>query len=605
MAKKRKDAGRKSTAAAAAERMFLGGMPQEEQDEELMQSPMRMVVASFIKDKIAMVGLCLFVIIFLCCMILPFFFPIELNYQDVTQANAAPGFGLLKVPDSLQGNVQALSVGSTFSVGLDKDGNVYEWGTFPTDKLKNIPAADEMGQLTQISAGYDHVLAVNAEGQIFTWGNDRMGLTSIPVELEVSRQPIKQVSAGHQFSLALTENGRLYNWGSAYLLSIYFPEGVQGNIAQFEDNPNIVIALTNDGRVEPLSNKPSAYTNVPEEVQGNTIDIALSDESAAALTADGQVYTWGNNVYGSMNVPEEIQGHVVDIEGGRYHYTAILDDGTVTSWGNNNFGQTNAPEMTGVTDIFTNYFGSYAIDENGNAESWGLDGYLMGTDQLGRDVFRRLLLGGRMTMTVGFIAVIISTFIGVLVGGISGYKGGKIDNLLMRLTEIVSSIPFLPFCIILSSILGNSISELQRIILIMFILGLLSWPGIARLVRGSVLAEREQEFVTAAKALGVKEFGIILRHILPNIITVIIVNATLDFATCMLTESSLSFIGFGVTEPNATWGNMLNGAQNGQVIENYWWRWLFPAIAFGICTISINCVGDGLRDAIDPKSKER
>lgn len=605
MAKKRKDAGRKSTAAAAAERMIMGGMPQEEQDEELMQSPMRMVVASFIKDKIAMVGLCLFVIIFLCCMILPFFFPIELNYQDVTQANAAPGFGLLKVPDSLQGNVQALSVGSTFSVGLDKDGNVYEWGTFPTDKLKNIPAADEMGQLTQISAGYDHVLAVNAEGQIFTWGNDRMGLTSIPVELEVSRQPIKQVSAGHQFSLALTENGRLYNWGSAYLLSIYFPEGVQGNIAQFEDNPNIVIALTNDGRVEPLSNKPSAYTNVPEEVQGNTVDIALSDESAAALTADGQVYTWGNNVYGSMNVPEEIQGHVVDIEGGRYHYTAILDDGTVTSWGNNNFGQTNAPEMTGVTDIFTNYFGSYAIDENGNAESWGLDGYLMGTDQLGRDVFRRLLLGGRMTMTVGFIAVIISTFIGVLVGGISGYKGGKIDNLLMRLTEIVSSIPFLPFCIILSSILGNSISELQRIILIMFILGLLSWPGIARLVRGSVLAEREQEFVTAAKALGVKEFGIILRHILPNIITVIIVNATLDFATCMLTESSLSFIGFGVTEPNATWGNMLNGAQNGQVIENYWWRWLFPAIAFGICTISINCVGDGLRDAIDPKSKER
>ena len=605
MAKKQKDAGRKSTAAAAAERMIMGGMPQEEQDEELMQSPMRMVVASFIKDKIAMVGLCLFVIIFLCCMILPFFFPIELNYQDVTQANAAPGFGLLKVPDSLQGNVQALSVGSTFSVGLDKDGNVYEWGTFPTEKLKNIPAADEMGTLTQISAGYDHVLAVNTEGQIFTWGNDRMGLTSIPVELEVSRQPIKQVSAGHQFSLALTENGRLYNWGSAYLLSIYFPEGVQGNIAQFEDNPNIVIALTNDGRVEPLSNKPSAYTNVPEEVQGNTVDIALSDESAAALTADGQVYTWGNNVYGSMNVPEEIQGHVVDIEGGRYHYTAILDDGTVCSWGNNNFGQTNAPEMTGVTDIFTNYFGSYAIDENGNAESWGLDGYLMGTDQLGRDVFRRLLLGGRMTMTVGFIAVIISTFIGVLVGGISGYKGGKIDNLLMRLTEIVSSIPFLPFCIILSSILGNSISELQRIILIMFILGLLSWPGIARLVRGSVLAEREQEFVTAAKALGVKEFGIILRHILPNIITVIIVNATLDFATCMLTESSLSFIGFGVTEPNATWGNMLNGAQNGQVIENYWWRWLFPAIAFGICTISINCVGDGLRDAIDPKSKER
>ena len=208
-------------------------------------------------------------------------------------------------------------------------------------------------------------------------------------------------------------------------------------------------------------------------------------------------------------------------------------------------------------------------------------------------------------MTVGAIAVIISTIIGVLIGGISGYKGGKTDNLLMRFTEIVSAIPFLPFAIILSAVLGNTISETQRILLIMMILGLLSWPGIARLVRGSVLAEREQEFVTAAKALGVKETGIIFRHILPNIITVIIVNATLNFATCMLTESSLSFIGFGVQEPNATWGNMLTGAQNSQVIQEYWWRWVFPSLALGICTISINCVGDGLRDAIDPKSNER
>ncbi len=606
MAKKKKDAGRKSTAAAAAERMFVGGMPQEDQDDELMQSPMRMVVGSFIKDKIAMIGLCLFVIIFLCCMILPFFFPIELNYQDVTQANVAPGFGMTSVPAGLKDNAQAISTGSTFSVGIDKEGNVYEWGTFPTEKLKNIPSSSEMGKLTMISAGLDHVVAVNEDNQIFTWGNDRMGLANLPIELKMNTSPIKQISAGYQFSLALTESGRLYNWGSAYLLNISFPEGVQGNIAQFEDNTNIVLALTNDGEVVPLSNKASSYTNVPEEVQGNTIDIALSDESAAALTSDGRVYTWGNNVNGSMNVPEEIQGHVTEIEGGRYHFVAILDDGTVTSWGNDNFGQTNVPSIDGTAaTISAGYYGSYVITEDGHAQGWGLDGYLMGTDQLGRDMFRRLLVGGRMTMTVGFIAVIISTVIGVLVGGISGYKGGKVDNLMMRLTEIVSSIPFLPFCIILSSILGNSIDQTQKIILIMVILGLLSWPGIARLVRGSVLAEREQEFVTAAKALGVKEFGIILRHILPNIITVIIVNATLDFATCMLTESSLSFIGFGVTEPNATWGNMLNGAQNGQVIENYWWRWLFPSIAFGICTISINCVGDGLRDAIDPKSKER
>ena len=598
--KKRK----RSTAAIAAQRMALGGLPQQE-EEEVLQSPLQMVVGSFVRDKIAMTGVILFSFIFLCCIFLPIFFPIDLYYQDVTQANVASGFGMLSVPSQLQGNVQDITVGSSFSVGLDKNGNVYEWGTFPNNKLKNIPSTSETGKLVQVSAGLDHVVAVNEDGQIFTWGNDRMGLATIPMELRSGGNNIKQILAGYQISLALTEEGRMYNWGSDYLLSITYPEGVQGNIEKFAASTNIVMVLTKDGEVVPLTNKPSAYTNIPEEIQGNVVDLALTDECAAAVTADGRVYTWGNNIKKGLNVPEDIQGQVVAVSGGRYHFTAVLKDGTMRGWGDNTHGQASAPSGVAVSSVESGYYANYAITQDGSVTSWGLKGYLMGTDDLGRDLFRRMLVGGRMTMTVGAIAVVISTIIGIVVGGVSGYKGGKVDNLLMRLTEIVSSIPFLPFCIILSSILGNSISETQRIILIMCILGLLSWPGIARLVRGSVLAEREQEFVTAAKALGVKEFGIIFRHILPNIITVIIVNATLNFATCMLTESSLSFIGFGVTEPNATWGNMLTGAQNGQVIENYWWRWVFPALMLGICTISINCIGDGLRDAIDPKSKER
>ena len=589
----------------AAQRMVMGGMPQEE--EEILQSPMRMALQSFLHDKIAMAGIFCFVIIFLCCVILPFFYPIDLYYQDVTQANVAPGFGMLKVPSAMQGNAQDISVGSTFSVGLDKDGNVYEWGTLPNDRLRDIPSQEETGKLVMVSAGLDHVVAANEDGEVFTWGNNRMGLEQIPMELRSGGNKIKQLEAGYQVSLALTEDGEMYNWGSAYLLNISYPEGVQGNIEKFAQSTNIVMALTKDGEIYPLTTSTgSAYVNVPEDIQGDVVDFDLSDESGAAVTSDGRVHTWGNNVHNTLTVPEEIQGHVVSVSGGRYHFTAILDDGSVASWGDNTHGQASAPALgTAAAEVDAGYYANYCIDEDGNVTSWGLDGYLMGTDDLGRDLFRRLLAGGRMTMTVGAISVVISTIIGILVGGISGYKGGKVDNLLMRLTEIVSSIPFLPFCIILSSILGNSISETERIILIMVILGVLSWPGIARLVRGSVLAEREQEFVTAAKSLGVKEFGIIFRHIVPNIITVIIVNATLDFATCMLTESSLSFIGFGVAEPNATWGNMLNGAQNGQVIANYWWRWVFPSVVLGLCTISINCIGDGLRDDIDPKSKER
>jgi len=139
----------------------------------------------------------------------------------------------------------------------------------------------------------------------------------------------------------------------------------------------------------------------------------------------------------------------------------------------------------------------------------------------------------------------------------------------------------------------------------MVVLGLLSWTGLAYLVRAQILAQREMEYVTAAKALGVREGGIIFKHIIPNVISVIIVSATISFATSMLTESSLSYLGFGIVPPTPTWGNMLTGANDSIVIQQYWWRWVFPSLIFSICTICINIIGDGLRDAIDPKSNER
>ena len=141
--------------------------------------------------------------------------------------------------------------------------------------------------------------------------------------------------------------------------------------------------------------------------------------------------------------------------------------------------------------------------------------------------------------------------------------------------------------------------------LIMVVLGVLSWPSTCRLVRAQIFSQREQEYVTAAKAMGVREGSIVFRHILPNVLSLILVTATLDFATCMLTESTLSYLGFGISPPTPTWGNMLTGANNSVVIQQYWWRWAFPAAIFGICTICINLIGDALRDAFDPKSAER
>ena len=141
--------------------------------------------------------------------------------------------------------------------------------------------------------------------------------------------------------------------------------------------------------------------------------------------------------------------------------------------------------------------------------------------------------------------------------------------------------------------------------IIMVVLGLLSWTGTFRLVRAQIFSQREQEYVTAAKSLGVTEASILAKHIIPNVMSVLLVSITLNFATCMLTESSLSYLGFGIPAPTPTWGNMLNGCNDSIVIQQYWWRWVFPAAIFGLTTICINLMGDGLRDALDPKSNGR
>ena len=231
--------------------------------------------------------------------------------------------------------------------------------------------------------------------------------------------------------------------------------------------------------------------------------------------------------------------------------------------------------------------------------------FLLGTDDLGRDIFARLVNGGKMTMTIGALSVVISTIIGILLGGIAGYFGGFLDMAIMRVAEVVSSMPFIPFAMILSAVLGSQVSVEQRMYIIMVILGLLSWPGLCRQVRAQMFAQREMEYVTAAKTIGVKENKIIFKHIIPNVMSVVLVSITLSFGTSMLTESTLSYLGFGIPAPTPTWGNMLSNANNSVIIQNYWWNWVFVGLIFGLSCVCINLFGDGLRDALDPKSNER
>lgn len=227
----------------------------------------------------------------------------------------------------------------------------------------------------------------------------------------------------------------------------------------------------------------------------------------------------------------------------------------------------------------------------------------LGTDELGRDYLTRVLYGGRVSMKVGLFAVGISVTVGSIVGGIAGFYGGWIDNILMRLAEIVMSFPFLPLAITISAVVGTKVPPEGKMYIVMMIIGLLSWPGLARLVRGQILSLREQEFVLAAKAMGIKNRKIISRHLLPNTVGYIIVTATLEMADAIMSEAALSYLGLGVTPPVPTWGNLIQYANNLYVLKNRPWLWIPPGICIILAVMSINLFGDGLRDAINPKSK--
>ncbi|MFN2364401.1 MAG: ABC transporter permease, partial [Halarsenatibacteraceae bacterium] len=240
---------------------------------------------------------------------------------------------------------------------------------------------------------------------------------------------------------------------------------------------------------------------------------------------------------------------------------------------------------------------------------FGLEGYdqplfLLGSDDYGRDIFTRLLYGGRVSMFIGFVAIFISTSIGLVVGGISGYYGGWIDEILMRFAEVIMSIPGFYLLLALAAVMPIDVPSQLRFFFIISILAFRGWAGMARVIRGMVLAAKNEEYVLAAKAIGASDKRIILKHLLPVTTTYIIVSATVAVPGYIILESGLSFIGLGIQEPAASWGNMLASAQNITSITGFPWM-LIPGFMIFITCLSYNLLGDGLRDALDPKSTIR
>ena len=614
--------------------VYKDGVPD---DSELIVSPGRQVFNRFMERKFAVFSVVVVLIMFAIVFIAPHFMTKYYDaFTETTQKDLPPTLSFMSVPKELRSNIKAIDSYGPFSIGLSKEGKVYIWGIErigASGETMKIPDEVRNAKIAFVAAGQDHAIAIGEDGKFYGWGSNRFGQYAVndmvlnnpnlepvpdPVlngELDVSH--IKKVACGYQASAILMDDGTLYIWGNKQAYSNMEKFIGKDNIQDIDFTLNYVVGLT-DTRTSIFTGTKGLYDKVRSSItsgkavkikdfiEGRKItEIRSTTTNICLLLDDGSIALTGDFQTDSIEVPSLQQGeYIVDIEAGTYHYTALSNLGHVYSFGGDHYHQAEAPAVNGAKKIFAGAFQSYAVDGNGKLlNKWGLKGYLFGTDDRGANIAERVIAGGRITMTVGAIAVIIEIIIGVSIGLMAGFLGGWVDIFLMRVAEVFSSIPLYPFMLILSSLLAQvSMTTDQRLYMIMVILGVLGWPGFAYITRAQVLVARESEYVTAAQAMGVKETRIAFKHILPNIISVILVNMTLSFAASMQTETSLSFLGFGVNYPQPSWGNMLSRASNATAAINFWWQWVFTSAILVFTTICINTIGDTLRDVMDPKS---
>ena len=619
--------------------VYKDGVPD---DSELIVSPAMQVFQRFLERKFAVISVIVVLVMFAVVFIGPHYMPKYYDaYTEVTQKDLPPTLDFMSVPKALQNNIKMIDSYGSFSVGLSTDGEVFVWGATKLGTTKidigDIPEEVQNAKIAYVAAGIDHIIAIGEDGSYYGWGNNRFGqyenteatlsnpnLAPVPDDVvngNLDPVHIKKLTCGYQATAILMDDGTLYVWGNkqAYSNMDSFL-GIDGEpktgMKDVDFTLNYIVGL--DSKQSSVytgtrglfntarTNIGGAGEKMMDFLNGRKITtLTATTTSVALLLDDGSIALVGDFPADVVDVPQLRDGdYFTDVEGGTYHYTGLTAQGHVYSFGGDHYYQAEAPQVNGAKKVFAGAFQSYAVDGNGSLlNKWGLKGYLFGTDDRGANIAERVVAGGRITMTVGAVAVIIEIILGVSIGLISGYFGGWVDIFLMRVAEVFGSIPLYPFMLILSPLLAQvSMTTDQRLYMIMVILGILGWPGFAYITRAQVLVARESEYVTAAQAMGVGTWRIAYKHILPNIVSVILVNMTLSFAASMQTETSLSFLGFGVNYPQPSWGNMLSRASNAVAAINFPWQWIFTSIILIITTVCINTIGDTLRDVMDPKS---
>lgn len=546
-------------------------------------SPGMLVFKRFIRNKLAVVGLIILAIMFTFSFIGPLFSPytqtqVFTGMSTMSREYAGAIYNLEErytVADGETFNsadraAYLLAKGRGSSTFNSANGEFYYEEILPgfnrIAKLDVVAKTDPLGKLPTddpaISEDFIKAYEANKKAGSFVFED---------VLYIITGPKVKTISTDKDIAVASTFVFDAYNKADdKFVQSHLFKLAVANAIAEEADIlelENREFTIVMDERSGTISDKTGKHFAQISDIIVNPLD------SSAFLSVD-----FKETVRETMNARKN-EFYFTDENGIETHYKIVIV--------NQNYSI--------MKDMPTELVRTYEFPSK---EHW------LGLDNNGMDLLTRLMYGGRVSLMVGFVVIIIEMLIGVIFGGISGYFGGTVDTLMMRFVDLFNSIPFYPIVIIFGSVMDTlQVDSTTRIFLLMAILGLLGWTGIARVVRGQILSLREQDFMVATEATGIKTSRRIFRHLIPNVMPLLIVSATAGLGGIIITEATLGFLGLGVKYPLASWGSIINNASSAHVMQSYWFMWFPAGMLILLTVLGFNFVGDGLRDAYDPKMK--
>ena len=574
-------------------KMNQGQAPETEKNEKIalddarrvkVMSPSMLVLKRFLRNKLAITGLVILVAMFLFSFGGSLISPYEEGQVFKTEEEIKKDYAGAIYNTELrytvkEGEELKNSVRSAFILAKNKNQTVFEagdakytWTSYGEDfftigKVEDVATAISLAKMFDIKEIVSGVLtpefrtnleaAAQSGAENFTADGNEYQLVKNGKAYTVSRAQDIALASMYTFD-AYGSNAEVVQ---SFEFRLEAEKALHAEETEFEYDGAVYTVVEDDG-VAVINDANGAQFAGMSKIIVNpaasdvTLDVAFKDAARAAIGDNLDRFTYDGKEY------------YINVVNANYNITTMT--------------------VTLLNDVYA----------SPSKEHW------LGLDGNGMDVMTRLMYGGRISLMVGFVVIFIELFIGVIFGGVAGYFGGWIDNLLMRFIDLFNSIPFWPMCLIVGSVMDTlEIKPSFRIFILMVLLGVLGWTGIARVVRGQILTLREQDFMIATEATGISIPRRIFKHLVPNVMPLLIVQATMGLGSIILTEATLSFLGLGVKYPMASWGNIINAASDIYVMRYYWFIWIPAGILILLSVLGFNFVGDGLRDAFDPKMK--